>query len=175
MDDGVRRLSRSRVVLEADALAHCLCATPAEAARSSNGQLALLLLLARLQELSIWINSAQLSRLFTALDTYQGVEPKIRRERLRKAMEVLHICLSGEADLRAVLDKEGCFEERLVMQGAQRHKAAAIIVADDSPTARAADRSQVPVMTAQEYLHLIEREEGITYSITTLPHISPSP
>ncbi len=193
----------NQVLIEAGTLARCLCCNPSDGAHSSCDQLIFLLLLARLRELRAWISSAQLSRLFWELQCNSGVAHSIRIARLRKALAVIHVCMTGDADTRAIVnDKEDGFEEELLLRGALRHKVPVIIASPDSQypdsinrgrARHTSDPSHKPlfdekrlrlnlrraaeensegeprVMSAQEYLDLLERQLGITYAMVTMP------
>lgn len=159
-------MARERVLLDARIVGNIM------GAEQIDGQAALLLMLSKIGELSVWICSSQLSFLFDAMNMVDGDEgscgthARQRRRFLRCLLEDAHIAMIGESETRAALASGARdLNAALMTVCAQRHRAVTVVVEDenqDSPEPGACHEGKP--CTVSGLFTILERRHGVTYA-----------
>ena len=159
-------MARERVLLDARIVGDIM------GAKQTDGQVALLLMLSKIGELSVWICSSQLSILFDAMPMVDedegpcGKHAKQRRDLFRCLLESVHIAMIGESETRAALAGGARdLNAALMTICAQRHRAIAVVVEDEnrnSPEPGACHEGKP--CTVSGLFEILERRHGVTYA-----------
>ena len=141
-------------------------------AKQTDGQVALLLMLSKIGELSVWICSSQLSILFDVMPMVDedkspcGKHTKQCRGLLRRLLKTVHIAMIGESETRAALAGGARdLNAALMTICAQRHRAIAVVVEDEnqnSPEPGACHEGKP--CTVSGLFEILERRHGVTYA-----------
>lgn len=159
-------MARARVLLDARIVGNIM------EAEQTDGQAALLLMLSKIGEFSVWICSSQLSFLFDAMNMVDedegscGMHARQRRRLLRCLLEDAHIAMIGESETRAALASGARdLNAALMTICAQRHRAVAVVAGGENQNSPETDAyHEGKPCTVSRLFEILERRHGVSYA-----------